>query len=244
MACGCRAKAYEAGCHKLSCRTCEVDLRARRAASIRDRFEGPGGRQGRAVIYTILTVPPHRREAAADYETWRKWMRSIIRFMKREFGLAFAVMRTDPCGDSDRTLWHPHANILWVQRDGFRPFIDRLKLRDAWARVVGADVVNVWTQYSARDRQLGHWYWYMGRTFPEWAAAEATRKHLPPRWYGAFPKKAPPPDCCPDCGQGWVFLDVGLEAEARALAAAGPEAVRWEVEKSEMARVLARAGPL
>ena len=176
-ACGCEAWAYEAGCHRASCTNCEEKLRTRRMLEIRARFEGPDGRQGKPVLYTVFTVPPELRAAAADPKTWTKWRRAIWKVMRLKFGGLFAVERTDPCGDRAPEKWHPHFNFLWVQTDGARPFIDVHALREAWAEVIGSSrLPSVNHAYGHHPARLQHWYWYMGRTWPDWH--QSVRRHL------------------------------------------------------------------
>jgi hypothetical protein len=236
-ACGCRTWAYEAGCHRLSCSACEDGLRIRRTQAIKARFEGPNGRGKKPVIYTIFTVPPELRAAAADPKTWTKWRRAIWKAMKKKFGGLFAVERTDPCGDRNPSLWHPHLNFLWVQRDGFSPYLDRDALAAEWAAVIGSErEIDFHTKYSDFWPRLQHWYSYMGRTFPDWQGS--VRRHLGVRWLGKYPKKVPPEKSCVECGEDFVFV-TGLDRKgAEELAALGPFAVRLEWEKREIARCL------
>lgn len=241
MACSCKATVYESGCNKRSCRSCEKHLRLRRALAIRDRFESV--RAGRPVIYTIFTVPISHRAKAADPKTWARWRRAIWKWLKKNCGGLFAVERTDPAGDTDPSRWHPHMNFLWMQRDGFRPFLDVEKLGAAWAAVIAADVVNCWTAYSSNKGKLWHWYSYMGRTWPDWVDA-LKEAHKRVNWFGSYPKKKPKETTCQNCGDSYVFVKCGPKEDAESLAAAGPEAVKWEAQKREMAMALSRARPV
>ena len=242
VACECEARVYQAGCTKLTCESCEPHLRARRAASIRDRIERVRG--ARALVYTILTVPPELREAAADVKIWNKWRAKIWRWLKKNAGGVFAVERSDPAGDSDPGLWHPHLNLLWLQRDGFTGFLKVDALRAAWREIIGAKrPVNVYSQYSANERKLGAWYWYMGRTWPHWA--KTVKRHLTVRWMGDYPRVACTLEkvgdrelaceCkrargCTDCGAQYVVLRVGDRQAAEEVAELGPAEVRARVD--------------
>jgi len=208
--------------------------------AIRDRFEGPHGRRRRPANYTVLTVPPELRAAAADASTWRKWRRLIWKYLKKNHGGLFAVERTDPAGDKAHEKWHPHLNLLWVQRDGFRPFIDVEALKAEWGRIMGAERLPVAHHaFSDVPARLNHWYSYMGRTWPDWQGA--VRLHPSVRWLGKYPKKPPPEKNCRSCGGAVVFVS-GLDRKgADELAALGPAAVRWEWEKREGDRVLSLA---
>lgn len=246
--CRCRAKKYIQACSNLSCGDCEDILRARRAASIRDRFEG--ARAGRPVLYTVFTVPLELRAAASDPKTWAKWRKAIWKVLRREWGGQFGVQRTDPagkCAEADRTgelcdcaecrRFHPHLNFLWVQRDGFRPWIDLERLRASWAAIIGAEgPVVLWTNYSTASRRLGHWYWYMGRTWPEWV--RSVPDHMRVVWYGEYPRKQKRPSGCDRCGEAFWFWCCGTEAAADELLEMGPERL-WEwVQSEEVAKCL------
>lgn len=235
-ACGCESWAFEAGCSRLSCRGCEEKLRTRRMLEIRRRFEGPAGRNGKPVLYTVLTVPPELRARAADPDTWRKWRRAAWKAMKLRFGGLFAVERTDPCGDRAPDKWHPHLNFLWVQVDGTKPFINVAELAEAWREIIGSyRRPSIHHAYDEHPARLQHWYWYMGRTWPDWHGS--VKRHLSVRWMGKFPTKIPKPTNCEDCGQPFVFV-TGLDRKAaEELAALGPWHVQLEWEKREISRI-------
>lgn len=232
-ACECRARVYESGCCRLDCLACESHLRARRSAAFRDRIEPTRG--VKPLHYTIFTVPPSLRAQAADPNLWSSWRRRIWKYLKKKHGGLFAVERTDPAGDSDKSLWHPHLNFLWIQRDGFRPHLDLDAIRAEWARIIGyAGKVDFHHEYSTNERKIGFWYWYQSRTWADWQGS--VKKHLTIRWLGSYPKKPEKETCCPDCGSSFVSLYCGSRDAAESLAALGPAAVRWEAEKLEMAK--------
>ena len=235
VACGCEARTVEIGCNRLRCGRCADFLRRRRAAAIAERIERGRTATGhsRAVLYTVFTVPLHRRKAAADGATWSRWRRKMWRFLRKRFGGAFAVERTDPAGDKRPDVWHPHLNFLWVQKDGFRPFLAEKELRAEWARIVGAEVVDVHHAFAVGEgeeveKKRAHWYSYMGRTWAPWVGS--VRRHLTVRWLGDYPRKKPEAEhVCPKCGEGYGCMRLGTREAADALAARGAAAVREEI---------------
>lgn len=137
--CGCGVTVVRDHCDKISCGEpyCEEKNRKRRAMDLGDRIEANLG--WRWLIYTILTVPPERRAAAADKKTWQKWLQRLARFMRKELKAAFICERSDPAG-TDLTTWHPHANLLWARTDG-RGMLSRRdleRLRYKWSDIIGA----------------------------------------------------------------------------------------------------------
>src|SRR3990167_874268 len=228
LKCSCGTKAVPKDCHRLRCWKCAGFLRDRRATAIEKRFEE--NRRGRAVIYLVATVTPDRREAAADPATWTRWRRKLVKWLKKNAGFAWGVERTDPAGDQDPTSWHPHLNLLLIQRDGFRPWQDVEALREEWARIVdpapdlfGEKVVDVHVEYcdGSTPKKYGkllHWYSYMGRTWPAWAPV--VKRHLHVRWMGKYPPSPPKEStgCCPECGEDFeVILRNVDEVTARKL---------------------------
>lgn len=242
--CGCSARVAEVGCNRLDCRNCADFLRRRRATAIGERMEA--GRNGKPVIYTVFTIPPDLREKAANKATWGRWMRALRKVLKKKFGLLYGCERVDPCGDEKPDVWHPHLNLLWVQRDGWRPFIDVDALREEWARIIGTEEPNLWTQFSTEPAKLGHWYSYMGRTWSDWR--KAVPNHLTVRWIGKYPARPPQEEpVCDECGQkveDLSFLSSTKEV-AEFFCRAGPAACRAEVIRRRHVAYVAsqRGGP-
>lgn len=216
---------------------------------------GAGRTDGRAVIYTIFTVPPSRRQAAADPKTWKKWIARIVGYMRKSLGLGYAVERTDPCGE-DGVTWHPHINLLWVRRDGFRSgFItpDQLAaLKARWARIVyGAPEkgspprpINVYTQFATQEDKILHWCSYMGRTWSRWE--EEFPYHLRIKWLGAAPTTPPKPAvdmCCQKCGAETLRMQCGSPDAAKAAAAWSYQRLQDEIDWQKIDR-LKRFGKL
>lgn len=185
--------------------------------------------------YTVLTIEPQCREAAADVETWNKWRRAIWKWLQKECGAYSGVERTDPAGDEHPADWHPHLNLLWVKQGGFAPWIDLDALREKWCEITGGTrnlfgkaVVEVHHEYSDEPGKLSHWYSYMGRTWAHWRAS--VPRHLTVRWMGKKLAKAHEPGaaCCDLCGAPFDVIRCGSEAEADWYATM-PPAVAWNV---------------
>jgi len=144
---------YEQGCCRGDCWGCEDHLRDRTAVKFRKESITPH-LAGRALCYTVPTVPEHRRQAAADWATWARWTKLFLKALQKHFGLVWAWVRTDPAGKCDYankteefclcakcSKWHPHLNILWVRENG-RGKLDDDELwlmKSLWAEIVGAD---------------------------------------------------------------------------------------------------------
>lgn len=167
------------------------------------------------------------------------------------------------CSCDHCTKWHPHLNLLWVQRDGWSPYIDADKMRAAWAGILGlAPTVNVFgqvepayveifTQYAAGDSegaksQRWHWYRYIGRTWADWRAS--VPKHLNVRWLGTYPKAVKDddelPEVCEKCGATFEQISFGTLEAAATLCRAGPAACRKEIKvRRRIAFIASQAAP-
>jgi hypothetical protein len=191
-------------------------LRARRARRIRHRLDA--GRENRAVLYTVFTVPEGLRQAAADPARWTRWRRAIWKWMKENAGALYGAERTDPAGQCDQaratgeycdcakcSKWHPHLNFLWVQRPGFRAFIAPEQLEEmkrAWKKILGEkhfrDVCGEETAVSVHHAYSGPWKGEeFGRQVDHWCSylgrtwphwIKSVKKHITLRWLGKFPK--------------------------------------------------------
>ena len=233
-ACGCGARVVRDHCDNLDCSHpyCEDVNRGRRARDIYQRLEQ--ARNGRPVIYTVLTVPPSRRQDAAVDKTWRRWIRQLVSYMKKHLQLQYAVERSDPAGEDGET-WHPHVNLLWIRLDG-KGFLDpdvldALKAR--WKKILkmrADDVSNVYTQFSSHDAKLRHWASYLGRCWPRWV--EGHKYLLRVKWFGRPPKveDAGGEHLCKLCGEEVVVLRFGSLEAAEEMAARGVDVVRAEYQ--------------
>ncbi len=231
--CGCGVKIVRDHCDKLSCSHpyCEQTNRDRRGRDAYDRIQL--ARRGRPVIYTIFTVPPSRREAAADPKNWKKWLRSLIAYLKKNFDLEYAAERSDPCGE-DGTTWHPHVNLLWVRRSGkgFIEDADLDSIKARWAKIIGlkpGDPIDVRTAYSRKERKIGFWCRYLGRPWPRWAKGQ--KYMLRVKWFGRPPKvEKEKGGLCPKCGLDVICMQVGTQQAAEELAAKGYDNLVLEYE--------------
>lgn len=225
--CARKATKIVSQCSRLSCNRCQNILRARRARAFAARLQRAVD-AGKAIIYLILTVPEHRREAAADPKTWSKWLRAIWAHLKKRHGASYGCQRTDPAGDESPTKWHPHANFLIVKKDG-RGWMDVEEIKEAWGEIVGAQrnlfgraIIDVRIKYAdALDQRLiNHWYDYQGRTWAAWR--ESVPKHLNVRWYGPrkeFKLEKVVDPLCPCCGARPVYIRCKYEIDADELVA-------------------------
>ncbi len=247
-ACGCGAAAVRDHCDKKSCghNYCSDRNRKRRASDIEDRMEH--SRRGRALIYTVFTVPPSRREAAAERVTlrprhkkdgtiepreewrWKGWLAELVEYLKEELGLDYAVERSDPAGGEHPDRWHPHVNLLWVRKNGHGYLspeeLGLLKAR--WKEIIGEDPerpISIWTAFAqdANVARRRHWYSYQGRTWPAWE--EKFPYHCRVKWLGK-PAKAPDREtdpCCPKCQLEVAVVRTGTPEAAAELVARGYE---------------------
>ncbi|HET6373272.1 MAG TPA: hypothetical protein VFG76_08190, partial [Candidatus Polarisedimenticolia bacterium] len=135
--CGCRVDVVRDHCDRLQCAHpyCERVNRDRRGRDIFDRIAA--ARAGRRVVYIVPTVPPSLRARAAEPGRWQRWTARMMRYLKKNLRMQYACERSDPAGE-DGVRWHPHMNILMIQRNPvpveFQPLgggeLERLK--HAW----------------------------------------------------------------------------------------------------------------
>lgn len=232
--CGCGVNVVRDHCDNLSCSHpyCEEKNRDRRGRDVFDRIQL--ARRGRALVYSIFTVPPSRREAAADSKTWKRWLRNLIAYLKKDFDLEYAAERSDPCGE-DGERWHPHVNLLWVRHSGKGWIEDqeREAIQARWKKIIGLrseDPINIRHQYSREERKIGFWCRYLGRPWPRWAKGQ--KYLLRVKWFGRPPKveKDPGAAACPKCGRDVICLQLGSQQAAEDLAARGYERLLEEYE--------------
>ncbi len=231
--CGCSVRVVRDHCDKLSCAHpyCEDKNRDRRARDIFDRMQL--ARRVRPVVYQVYTVPPSRREAAADMKTWKRWLRNLVAFLKKDFDLEYAVERSDPAGE-DGERWHPHVNLLWVRRSGkgfFTPEeLDSIKVR--WRKIIGLgkdDAISVYSQYTREEKRIRFWCRYLGRSWPRWAKGQ--KYLLRVKWFGKPPKvERETGGPCPKCGMDVICMQVGSQQAAEDLAAKGYDNLVLEYE--------------
>lgn len=214
IGCKCNRRILPSSCMSLDCEICAPHVGKRRADSVLRRLLGDVLYQRpkhwkRAVIFTSFTIPPKLRESFLDNKAWSTVRKKAWRILKKNFGAKYGVEASHPIGDKNPNVFHPHLNFLWVQRPGWRPFIDKDVLQREWCKVLDVEMVDVYTQYSHHVRQIAHWAKYICRTFPgnhKWAGCL--------RWYGKYPKQTRPDKVtCADCGStfrviGYVSVEL------------------------------------
>jgi len=210
LQCKCGRRIVPSACMSLDCEFCHDQVGKRRSESVYRRLLQGSLYQRRkyhniTVIYTVFTVPLSLREECLDKSSWQHLRKQAWLLLKNTFGGLYGVEVSHPSGEKDPTKFHPHLNFLWIQRTGFRPYIDVDLLRRTWADVLKVDTSDVYSQYSSDIAKIIHWSNYVTRTFPgnhKWTG--------PVRWYGKYPRMKHLTECrCSDCGCkftmiGWV----------------------------------------
>jgi hypothetical protein len=131
-----------------------------------------------------------------DKNEWKELRKKAWTLLKESFGGLYGVEASHPVGDKNPSVFHPHLNFLWIQKPGFKPFINVKLLRKKWGKLLKVKVVDAYTQYSNKIAQIYKWAKYVTRTFPgnhKWTG--------PMRWFGKYPKdKTPVEYVCNECG--------------------------------------------
>jgi hypothetical protein len=190
--CGCGRIAVQKTCMNLDCVVCQPKTTRRRARQAFLRLS----LARRPVIYTVFTIPFMERYRFIDKAVWQKVRSKVWKILRQYFGAEFGVEATHPIGDESNEF-HPHLNFLWIQKDGYSPFIDVDMLREKWSALLGVSVADVNTQYSESQPKIRHMCNYALRTFPGymWWCGSV-------RWYGHYPKlEKPTQEICPECGK-------------------------------------------
>jgi len=207
IGCNCNRRIVPSVCMSLDCAPCAPYVGARRAFSVLKRIIGISLFQQKTyskkpLIYTIFTIPKAIRNRYLDKAEWQKVRKRAWTLLKEYFGALYGVEVTHPAGDKDKSIFHPHLNFLWVQKSGFRPFIDVNLLREKWSAVLKVDISDVYSQYTSKISKLSHWTKYVTRTFPgthKWTGSL--------RWYGKYPKeKLNVEYLCNDCGCSYRLI--------------------------------------
>jgi hypothetical protein len=224
--CGCSstegARDVRSGCMKADCPDCADQLRKRRAVRITRRLETI--RRGRPILYTDFTVPPDYRKPYGVRFEWRNVVKKLVGVLKESYGLELALEYSHPIGDEDPDRFHPHLNLLWIQRPPYKPFFepeDLEKLRTIWRRLLGItddtqpvvlhhSYTNEYRVYPSGPKkgkripvkaQIMHLAKYVARPFPglsTWIGSV--------RWYGKLVKLPDEIIVCPKCKQMYHVL--------------------------------------
>lgn len=197
------------------CLTCQEALGQRRAQNALDRFVSykealkPEGKNY-IMLYTDFTIPPKLRQNFVQRESWQKLRSKIWEVLRDYFGALFALEATHPVSESSPDRFHPHLNFLWVQRPGYKPFINVAVLAIYVKEILKyKGIIVLHHSYSDKIAKQKHWIAYVTRIFPyyaDWAGSL--------RWYGQYPRKVNKDKyCCPHCGQilqvlGFISADV------------------------------------
>jgi hypothetical protein len=218
LECGCGRRVVPQSCHRLDCLTCAKDIGLRRSNSLFNRITThptPIQHQykhyrSQVVIYTVFTVPESIRDKFKEPRYWQRARKEIWRCLRADYGGLYGVEVSHPIGDEAPTKFHPHLNFLWVQRDGYRPYIDVTGLRMRWAQILGVQSADVHSQYSDSHYLIRHWTNYVTRTFPgyHWWTG-------PVRWYGHYPIMKRVISLCPDCGCRIMIIGYLLEEDVQ-----------------------------
>ncbi|GAI04751.1 unnamed protein product, partial [marine sediment metagenome] len=139
-------------------------------------------------------------------------------------GLYYGLGSSHPISEKNPNIFHPHHNFVWIQKLGFKPFLDVDELRKDWASVIHANCeVDVWHAYGNDESVIFKWVSYIVRPFPGWRFWRGKAV----RWYGKdYPKEGKdyePEKCdmkdeiCEECGEKieyWLIRDY-LHGEKR-----------------------------
>lgn len=202
VGCNCaRLALVKTGCWGADCQECRERVGSRRAAAVFDRMKGRPA--GLPVVYTVFTVPPELRAKYRDPRAWSEVRRQVWKILKK-FGALYGCEASHPFGDrKGDALFHPHLNFLWVPRERRQGFIPTEQLRAAWAKIIGAREVDIYSRYSSAEGKIRHWSRYVVRAwsgFSWWCG--------PVRWYGAkkFIKKPEKNGLCTKCGEEFRIM--------------------------------------
>jgi len=197
------------GCMSRDCPTCKDQVTSRRTRRIFDRFELVRGH--RKLCYTTFTVPMQRRQQFLTRHEWRKVVKQLIVILKAHYGFEFGFEASHPISEKQPDIFHPHVNLVWLMRPGYRPHMRKAKLvvlRREWAALLQWDESVIHHKHSNIKGQIWHICEYASRAFPGFSVWQG-----PIRWYGRIPHMEPELYRCPVCGSEFVFLGLALESE-------------------------------
>jgi hypothetical protein len=147
--------------------------------------------------------------------------RKVWKLLQSDYAGDFALSAAHPVGDpvsgEDPLCFHPHLNLVWLQKRPGNGFIDVDRLRADFARILGtAGPVDLWHRYSYKVEEIQHILSYVCRPFPglsEWTG--------PVRWLGSYPRKTKEErdadedqaGRCPVCHQHRIYIGRSDQAE-------------------------------
>jgi hypothetical protein len=141
-------------CGREWCSVCRDEMHERRIARARYRILSLD-----TVGYWVFTIPPEKREKLKSKTYLTKFARYIIRKLKREFKNLKGLYRWHWFGDKDKTVFHPHLNILTNTGEITREQIERIR-REA-SRKLKCRVVVYHYKYSNKIGKILHWLRYV-----------------------------------------------------------------------------------
>lgn len=216
VGCGCGVKVVPNNCGAEDCQLCAKGPfekgREAKAKSFLARKRGKrvaprvfAGLKGRPLLHTVFTIPKQLRARAADRWWWELRALALRRYLKKAWGLDWALASYHPTGEKGQgKRFVPHIDLLWVRHShvaGTSGWVcpEALALlRWEWARLLGWDgQVNLHHGYvdpydPARDPKVQHRVQYNQRSFPGWSWWRGQA----PRWWGNRPGR---PMTCPHC---------------------------------------------
>ena len=208
LKCSCGRKIVRSTCMTKKCTTCKDVLGERRAQAALLRFDETRLRYQQerktfTMLYTDFTIPPILRQNFVIPAQWQKLRTAVWEILRNQFGAEYALEATHPISEKHPGVFHPHLNFLWIQRLGFKPFLNVDKLADAFRDALNyKGVVNLHHDYSSKTARIVHWVNYVTRIFPEYADWAGQL-----RWYGRYPRKhIHDPFICQVCGNKYMAL--------------------------------------
>lgn len=146
---------------RYDCPECSSQVKVRRTVRAKERLDKD--RHGKAILYTVLTVPPEFRSRFVDRKIWRSEIRKIWRDIRTHFAGEFSLECSHPYGspeegDYSPDVFHPHVNFLWRQRPGASPFLDVGTLIVLWTAQLNGipkkHALDVWREIRDREEDL------------------------------------------------------------------------------------------
>ena len=202
------------GCMDENCISCGPSINYRRFTRSLKRFKAKN--YDRPLMYTVFTVPMDLRGKALNIGTWQYWSKSIIAVMKKEYGLEYALVSYHPTGKNEK-IFHPHLNIVWIQKKGLLHKLDLESLRYFWAKIIKAKdrVVVIYHEWAEQIFRKMHIINYVVRPFTgwKWWRGKAVR------WYGSYPRGIEYDTdgwICPVCGEPIEIVGVIVDYDKNA----------------------------
>ncbi len=201
------------GCMRENCVSCSESVNYRRFSKAFKRFKAKDYEQ--PIMCTNFTIPVELRTKALNIATWRYWVKCIIGKLKENYGFSWGLVSSHPTG-KNKEIFHPHINVLWIQKRGFRHKLDLIILRADWGNIIKIKKeVVIYHRWVKKEGEKIHRINYVVRPFPGWKWWRGTSV----RWYGEYPRgiNIDPHDwICPDCGEKIEIKGVLIEYDKNA----------------------------